>query len=315
MNIKITYHIMPWEIDYALLSFTQLKKSKYYLPEDVTVSIDSVLNLSTSLINWEESKIPKEYFIRKYETLSVLLEEYIHNTKVYEGDELYGHLDLQRDAISEEVEYYISICPDMYFSEHLLSYVAQAAQAVTTKYFVITPQICRMWDDSWEILTHPQFAVGPHYGWEKTTDIFDVDNYLHSTSDEVSITPINQLKWAGWFDLYSKDFYEDLARIPDEWKGYGAWDYYGILISNYAKHKGLDFQQYCLEGQIVFEYSIGPLRTEDIHGFSNYYKDFLTRRDVSEQREQFNRNLDSFIQTKIKEIDEKQYITTSRTKE
>ena len=26
MNIKIPYHIMPWEIDYALLSFTQLKK-------------------------------------------------------------------------------------------------------------------------------------------------------------------------------------------------------------------------------------------------------------------------------------------------
>ena len=27
MNITATYHIMPWEIDYALLSFTQLKKS------------------------------------------------------------------------------------------------------------------------------------------------------------------------------------------------------------------------------------------------------------------------------------------------
>ncbi len=34
MNIKITYHIMPWEIDYALLSFTQLKKSKYFLTDN-----------------------------------------------------------------------------------------------------------------------------------------------------------------------------------------------------------------------------------------------------------------------------------------
>jgi len=31
MVTKITYHIMPWEIDYALMSFTQFKKSKYYL--------------------------------------------------------------------------------------------------------------------------------------------------------------------------------------------------------------------------------------------------------------------------------------------
>ena len=51
MNIKITYHIMPWEIDYALLTFTQLKKSKYYIPNDVNITIDSVLNLSSFLIN------------------------------------------------------------------------------------------------------------------------------------------------------------------------------------------------------------------------------------------------------------------------
>ena len=31
MTIKITYHIMPWEIDYALLTFTQLKKSSLHL--------------------------------------------------------------------------------------------------------------------------------------------------------------------------------------------------------------------------------------------------------------------------------------------
>ena len=303
MNIKIAYHIMPWEIDYALLTFTQLKKSKYYLPDNVSISIDSVLNLSSYLVNWEESRLPKEYFIEKYNQLSNLLIDYSHNSKVYDGNELYGHLDLQRDSISSNIDYYMGICPDMYFSEHTLSYLVQAAQGISNKYFVLTPQICRMWDESWEVLAHPKFAVGPHYGWEKTTDIFDVDNYLHTTQDEIGITPIEQLKWAGWFDLYSKDFFEDLARVPDEWKGYGGWDYYGIVASAYAKHKGLDFQQYRLDGQIVFEYSIGPLRTDKVHGFSNYYKNFLVRRDVSEQREEFNKNLDKFIQNKIKQID------------
>ena len=57
MNIKLTYHIMPWEIDYALLTFMQLKKSKYFLANDVNVIIDSVLNLSSNLINWDQSKI------------------------------------------------------------------------------------------------------------------------------------------------------------------------------------------------------------------------------------------------------------------
>lgn len=296
---------MPWEIDYALLTFTQLKKSKYYLPEDVNITIDSVLNLSSFLINWDESKLPKEFFIEKYNTLSILLKDYNHNVKIYDSNELYGHLDLQRDCISSEFDYYMEMCPDIYFSEYTLSYLVQAAQSIPNKYFVLTPQTCRMWDESWEVLTHPQFAVGPHYGWEKTTDIFDVDNYLHTTQDEVGVTPINQLKWAGWFDLYSKDFYEDLVRVPDEWHGYGAWDYYGIIISNYAKHKGLDFQQYRLDGQIVFEYSIGPLRTNEVHGFSNYYKNFIVKKDISEQREEFDRNLEGFLKKKIKEIDEK----------
>ena len=302
MNITATYHIMPWEIDYALLSFTQLKKSKYYLQPDVNIKIKSALNLSSHLINWEESKLPKEYFIEKYETLSILLKDYQHDMFVYEGNELWGHLDLQRDAMEPETDYYISICPDMYFSEHLLSYLSMAVRTIKNKYFVLTPQICRMWDESWEPITHPKFAVGPHYGWEKTTDIFDVDNYLHTSSEEVSLQPIDQIKWAGWFDLYSKDFYEELTRIPEEWKGYGAWDWFGIVVSNYAKRLGKDFQQYCLNNQIVFAYSVGPLTGENLDGFTSYYRNMLVKRDVSEQREEFNKNVNTFIEQRIKEL-------------
>jgi len=302
MNITILYHIMPWEIDYALLTFTQLKKSKYFLPADVNVKVKSALNLSSYLINWEESKLPKEYFIEKYETLSILLKDYQHDMFVYEGDELWGHLDLQRDAMAPETDYYISICPDMYFSEHLLSYLSMAVRTIKNKYFVLTPQICRMWDESWEPITHPKFAVGPHYGWEKTTDIFDVDNYLHTSDEEVSIQSVEYIKWAGWFDVYNKAFYEELVRIPEEWHGYGGLDYYGMMISRAASQLGLDFDQYVLTGQIVFEYSVGPLRTENINGFSNYYKNLIVKKDASEQREEFNKNLNPYIQKKINEL-------------
>jgi hypothetical protein len=293
---------MPWEIDYALLTFTQLKKSKYYLSEDVNITIKSALNLSSYLINWEESKLPKEYFIEKYKTLSILLKDYQHEPFIYDNNKLWGHLDLQRDAIESKTDYYINICPDIYFSEYLLLYFIEGIKQIKNKYFVLTPQICRMWDNSWEILTHPKFAVGPHYGWEKTTDIFDVDYYLHNFNEEIKITSIESLKWAGWFDLYSKEWYEKLARIPDEWHGYGGHDSYSLVISNYAKQTGLDFQQYRLDGQVIFEYSIGPLRTDEIHGFSNYYKNLLIKRDVSEQRLEFNKNLDMFIKSKIKQI-------------
>jgi hypothetical protein len=40
MNIKILTHVMPWDIDYALLMAIQLKKSKYHLPSDVNITLD-----------------------------------------------------------------------------------------------------------------------------------------------------------------------------------------------------------------------------------------------------------------------------------
>jgi hypothetical protein len=137
---------MPGDIDYSMLSFMQLKKSKYHLPSDVNITIETVLNLSSHMFDWEKSKLPKEFFTQKYDAISNLLIDYNHNKRIYDGDELYGHLDLQRECILEEIDYYIGICPDMYFSEHLLAYLIEGARYITNKYFVLTPQISKMWD-------------------------------------------------------------------------------------------------------------------------------------------------------------------------
>jgi hypothetical protein len=66
MKLKISYHIMPYEIDYALLSYIQLKKSQYHLPDDVEIEIDTVLNMSDYLIDWDKTILPKEFFKQKF---------------------------------------------------------------------------------------------------------------------------------------------------------------------------------------------------------------------------------------------------------
>jgi hypothetical protein len=305
MNIKITYHIMPWEIDYALLTFTQLKKSKYYLPPDVNITIDSALNLSSYLINWDESKLPKEYFIEKYKQLSLLLKDYNHNPKIYDGNELYGHLDLQRDCISPEIDYYMGICPDMYFSEYLLSYIIQAAQSIPNKYFILTTQIGKLWDSSWDILTHKEFCDYDYKDWETSLDIFDIDNYLHTTQEDINVSPIDQFKWAGWFDLYNKAFFEEIAPVPQDWKGYGGWDLYSMHSSYFLKEKlNQDVQQYILNNQIVFPYGIGPLRVENLDGFMvDYYRKLMVKNDLKyTQSKEFNQNVPSFIQQNINNL-------------
>jgi len=298
MNIKITYHIMPWEIDYALLTFSQLKKSRYYLPEDVNITIDSVLNLSSFLINWEESKLPKEFFIEKYNTLSLLLKDYTHNPKIYQEDKLYGHLDLQRDCISSEVNYYINICPDMYFSEHLLTLLIESARQIKSKYFIITPETYKLWDNTWDVLTNKQYLDVPYNEWDQV-DIFDIRDSLKNSSNEIILDPSNKSKWAGWFDLYNKEMFENLCPIQDDWKGYGPHDWYSLMVTEYAKSQGVDFQQYILRGQTIFEYSVGPLKNK---GFSKYYKDLLKFNIIPNQREQFELKMQEYLQKGIQQL-------------
>jgi hypothetical protein len=143
----------------------------------------------------------------------------------------------------------------------------------------------------------------------------ELEKAIHEIEQKLSHeNKLHIQNWSSIVERYNKEFYEDLVQIPNEWKGYGGLDSYGLNICAYAKHIKLDFQQYRLNGQIVFEYSIGPLRTDEVHGFSNYYKNLLVRKDVSEQREEFNKNLPTFIEKKIKELYEQHIIASSSQK-
>jgi len=296
MNIKIIYHIMPWEIDYALLSFTQFKKSKYYLLPEDNVSIETILNLSSYIIDWDKSSLPKTFFIDKYNEISNLLIDYNHIKRIYNGDKIYGHLNLQKECISLEIDHYVGVCPDMYFSEHLLAYMIEGAKSIKNEYFVITPQISKLWDSTWDILVNPSYQNKSYSNWFET-DTFDII-YDDTLSSHINLTPINRAKYAGWFDLWNKNFYEKLAPVWDEWEGYGSWDYYTMLVAENFKTAGGDFQQYVLEGKTIFEYSIGPLK----NGFSNYYKNYLSLNQIPDQKEKFKSNIFNYANTRLSQI-------------
>jgi hypothetical protein len=295
---------MPWEIDYALLSFSQLKKSKYHLPSDVNVEIETVLNLSSYIINWEESKLPKDFFIKKYNQISNLLIDYIHNKKTYEGEDLYGHLDFQRDSISSTTDFYLNICPDMYFSEHLLSLLIQSSQQIHNKYFVVTPEISKLWDFTWDEITNEKYQSIPYDQWNEV-DVFSIRNDLKLNSTEISLAPTSRHKWAGWFDLYNKQMWEELCPVQEDWKGYGPHDWYSLILTEHLKSKGIDFQQYVLRGQTIFEYSVGPLKNG---GFSNYYKDLLHLNEIPNQRQQFESKINEYLQKGIQQLQSKNII-------
>ena len=209
MNIKLLSHIMPWDIDYALLMAIQLKKSHYYLSSDVNITIDLELNLTSYLYNWEESKIPKDYFIDKFNTLLLLLNDYKVNTFIYEGDQKYGHLDQQKNIISPETDYYIGVCPDTYFSEYTLNYMIELARQVTNKYFVITPQISKVGDEDWDKIVNPKYLDIPY------SDYFCK---LQSIYDKLKIFSLYKVRLIATmkFDGKNNLFHTDIENIKSK---------------------------------------------------------------------------------------------------
>ena len=212
---------------------------------------------------------------------------------------------MQKIAYGDEFDYYIPVCPDIYFSETLLSSLILAAQSVPNKYTVITPEIYKMWDYTWDEITNEKYLSVPYENWDKG-DIFDVRYDLKTSDSNLILDPTQRSKWAIWFDIYNKAFYEDLCPIHDSWTGYGPWDWYSNMLSEYAKSQGVDFQQYVLKGQTIFEYQTGPLKNRD---FTNYYKDFIKIKiGAKEQRDKFEARMQDYLDKGVKMLIDKKIV-------
>ncbi len=301
-NYKIIAHFLPWEIDYFHLFAMQMKKSKYYIDfKENNIEVSVCLNMSDYIINWKDSKLPKQFFKQKFESLAPLLKDFTFTSKIYEGDKLYGHLDFQRESKDKKIDFYISVSPDMYFSETLLMDMINASKSVSNKYFCVIPEISKLWDSTWNELTNASYRDRIDYkDWDKI-DTFDIrvhtQNLINMSHGAFLESAISN-KWAGWFDLYSKSFWEDLCPVEEYFTGYGPYDWYGMLVCEIAKKNNIDFEQYILRNQIIFEYSVGPLKEA---GFSKYYKDNLVLNTIPNQRQEFEKNMGSYInQWKVK---------------
>jgi len=212
-KIKLVLHAMAYEIDYIEQYFIQLKKSKYYLPDDVEIVLDITFNCSDVFINWEESKLPKSFFENKFDKLEPLLKDYKTQIKfIHQG--IYGHLDAQKDAKQEDIDYYILSTPDIIFDEHLLAYYCEAIKQVKNEYFLITPQITKMWDSTWDILVNPDYKDVPYETYLQY-DNFNVNNKdgLGEARKKVFSYLINKYIDKNKFDIENEDYDFNITKI------------------------------------------------------------------------------------------------------
>jgi len=293
---------MPWEIDYCLLLFDTLARAKELTTQ--RYRIDIALNLSNYHIDWSRSKLDKEYFLEKMRYYSKLLSKFDEvNMTIYDGDDNYGHLDLQKNIVRADNDYYISITPDQLFDKSVLSLMEQSVESIPEEYFVLVAEIPKLWDSSWDIISNRQFDNTPRKN-DGSYDFLAINRYeALSIIDKhpVHLQKIDGIKYAGWLDLYNKAFYEKLAPVPSEWGGYGPWDWYSTLvISNLYRTKyPLDFAQYKLTNVVTtsIEYS-----NWDLGQNREIYKKRLAVNNTVNQRDYYHTHIDKYVNHQLNEF-------------
>jgi hypothetical protein len=297
---------MPWEIDYCLLLFDSLARARELTTQEYR--IDVALNVSNYHIDWSQSKLDKEYFIEKMGYYSKLLSKFDQvNVTIYDGDDNYGHLDLQKSIVKPDNDYYISITPDQLFDKSTLSLFEQSVQVIPEKYFVLVAEIPKLWDSSWDIISNTHFIDTPLMK-DGSYDFLTIDRYeALSIVDRypVQLQKVNGIKYAGWFDLYNKAFYEELVPVPQDWNGYGQWDLYSMLVvSNlYRMQYPLEFAQYKLTNVITtsIEHSNWVLGEN-----REIYKKRLSINKTPNPRERFDKHMGEYITYQINQFMRKQ---------
>jgi hypothetical protein len=293
---QIMTHVMPWEIDYCLVLFDTLARAKTLTNHIYRVDVG--FNLSSYYIDWESSKLDKEFFVEKMQYYSKLLSNFEEvNVTIYEGDENYGHLNLQKSVVKPDNDYYIGITPDQLFDKSILSLFEQSVSGIQEKYFMLTAEIPKLWDASWDIISNSRYRDA---GYDYTKlDRYDALSIIDTSP--VSLKRVRGIKFAGWLDLYNKAFYEELVPVPVEWVGYGQWDLYAlyILVELHNMRYPIDFAQYKLENAVTTSIESSNWNNGENRSI---YKKRLSLKEVPSQRDYYDVHMNEYVGRQLEKI-------------
>ena len=199
-DLVISIHILPYELEEYRRIIHQLNTSIKYIRKSDDVVIHSTLNLNDKLTDWNNSKFPREQAIDLYETIN---SNSIYKNSLHElNSEMLGVDDHRRHSIQiyKQLTKNISYLDcDLYFNEQHLGYMLSGIKKVSvlSEYYILTPQVVRLWDNTWDCLVNEQYKAHS-YKFHKTTDPLSIINKHHG---KVNIQPINRFKWSGgWFN-------------------------------------------------------------------------------------------------------------------
>jgi hypothetical protein len=246
MTTHIVVHLLPHEIDWFEWQAKQLKIGSVYIEDKVLVDI----TLNLNLIKWEDSQLPKQYFIDKFNNIIKYFDWCETITDINDDNTCLGVDDKRRNSIrSSSSDNIVYLDCDVIFKPETLALLINGAKQIKNEYYILSPQTSKLWDWTWDVLVNEKHFNDP-YGTERTIDPYSI---LTEDYGDVSLIPVNGFKFGGgWFNLLSTKLLK-LTDIPDSFGPYGIDDTYVMMCCDVMKQKQLNPQQYVVGNLVVVE--------------------------------------------------------------
>ena len=261
-TIRIPIFLFPWEIDKFQSTADRLKLCANFLINinDWDIIIDVTLNVSNKAIDWDKSNLKKDFFINSFNNICEKLNFVLNvESNIETTDKIFGCVDKRRESISKESDYVMWLDTDVFFPSHLLYILIQSINSIKNEYFIICPQLLKLWDTSWDNLTNHRYKNEDRNTkpWKMDKrEIFhcDLNNQLDFAHQKVGLYSINNFKFAGgWCVLFSKNLLKKIG-IPSSFGSYGLEDTFILEGCNKLKEKNYDVCQYIIENLVIGEH-------------------------------------------------------------
>jgi len=279
MKGVITIFALPQELEDLALTLNMLKRNSVYLDHSVSYKVDITLCLSDELTDWEQTKLPKEYFKQRTTELVTKYLDWCEWELLWGDENILGCVSQRRHSLTQNptADFFIWLDCDFVFKDSTLFYITEAYKGLVNsnlENFIITPEFVRQWDSSWDVLVNPQFLSKPLM-YHESADVYK-DTLPDIGMPEVKV--INTFKFAGgWFTLISAKLLNSIG-IPQSLGHYGLEDNFVIECSKHLVQKGVSVNQFILKNHIIGEsYTHRPNETVKKFISSKSKKDEFTK--------------------------------------
>jgi hypothetical protein len=266
-KIVITTFTMLNEIDDLERMLGDLNKaSKYINGENYELYLS--ISVDDYLVNWNESKLDKQYFIDRFNALKPLT-EWAGKSTFNIREDIMGCTSLRRIAHKEctDATHFIWLDTDICFDDRVLYYIEASidriAETDNLQKYIISPECVKIWDSTWDCLVNENF-LNKEEGYCRINNPFTDSGEVGDVTLETLLNNVPgqpKMKFGGgWFNCLSKPLL-DRIPLPESMGHYGPDDTFIMWASEKLNQNGEQMYQFKLKNYIVCENYIYRDRT------------------------------------------------------